>query len=123
MKTKTLILATSFLLVGATPVLTPIDINRATLAINYTPGITPADGLNIKCGLQTGGPYTRITQVALATKQVPVSTIIGANGSWFCVVTDYVQTASGPLEGKGSNEINFFAAVAPSGTIVISITP
>ena len=108
---------------SAEPLLPPVDINRAIMAINFTPGITPADGLNVKCGLTSGGPYNRVTQLGIATTTVPVLKIIGGNGSWFCIVKDFVQTASGQLEGQGSNEINFFAVVAPSGTIEISIIP
>ena len=100
-----------------------VDLNKASIKIEYKTGTTPADGLNIKCGPTSGGPYTRSTQVALVTTTVPIQKLIGGAGAWFCVVTDFVQTASGPLEGQGSNEITFFAAVAPSGSIVISIIP
>jgi len=100
-----------------------VDINKAQLAIKYVAGVTPADGLNVKCGPTTGGPYSRITQTAIGTTLIPILKIVGGNGNWFCVVTDFVQTASGPLEGRGSNEINFFAATAPSGIITISIIP
>ena len=125
---KTLLVATTCLLMtsivrAADAPLPPVDINRASMAINFTPGITPADGLNVKCGPTSGGPYTRITGIGITSTTVPVLKIIGGNGSWFCVVKDFVTTASGQLEGQGSNEINFFAAVAPSGTIVISIIP
>ena len=100
-----------------------VDINKAQLTIKYVAGVTPADGLNVKCGTVSGGPYVRTTQVTTSTTSIPVAKIIGVAGNWFCLVTDYVQTASGPLEGKGSNEVNFFGAVGPSGIITISIIP
>jgi len=105
------------------PASPPYDINHAKLAWVYKAGVTPADGLNVKCGLTTGGPYTRITQVPITTLSLPLSSVVGVSGTWYCVVTDYVQTASGQLEGQGSNEISFFAAVAPSGSIAVSIIP
>ena len=100
-----------------------VDINKAQLSIKYTTGVTPADGLRVKCGPSTGGPYNRSTDLPISATLVPVKQIIGGNGQWFCMTVDFVQTASGALEGKGSNEVNFFAAVAPSGSIVISIIP
>jgi len=100
-----------------------VDIDKATLAIKYTASVTQADGLRVKCGPSTGGPYTKSTDLPISASLVPVKQIIGGNGQWFCVTVDFVQTASGSLEGKGSNEVNFFAVTAPSGIITISIIP
>lgn len=107
----------------AIPATVPYDINHARLVWTYQDGVTPANGFNVKCGAVTGGPYTRITQVPVTTNNVPLASAVGPSGTWYCVVTAYVQTASGPLESQGSNEISFFATAAPSGSIVISITP
>ena len=100
----------------------PIDINHANISLVYQAGVTPIDGLIVKCGTSTL-TYNRLTQFPAGTTLFPVAKVIGGNGNWFCVIVDFVQTASGPLEGKGSNEINFFAAVAPSGIMTISIIP
>lgn len=101
-----------------------VDIDKANLAIKYTASVTPADGLRVKCGPTSGGPYTRTTDAPVTTTLIPVKQIIGGqSGNWFCVTVDFVQTASGALEGKGSNEVNFFAATAPSGIIEILIIP
>ena len=124
MNLRKLISASSLALLVAGSVQAEVfDLNKASIKIEYKTGATPADGLNVKCGPTSGGPYTRVTQVAIVSATVPVQKLVGGNGNWFCVVTDFVNTASGSLEGKGSNEITFFVAVAPSGTIVISIIP
>ena len=123
------LLFASFVILGAASYaqgqVVVIDLTRAKLSWVWAPGpgAVVANGFNVKCGTATG-TYTRITNVAnVATTTVDVKSAIAGNGNWFCVVAPHVQTASGPLEGAGSNEVNFFAAVAPSGSIVLSITP
>jgi len=125
---KLIIAILFFLLTGistATAQVVVVDITRAKLNWTWTPApnSTPADGFIIHCGA-ISSVYTKHTVIANpATRVSNIQPVIGGNGNWFCNITVYVQTASGPLESEGSNEINFFAAVAPSGIITISITP
>jgi hypothetical protein len=97
-----------------------LNINTAKMNWSWSQGTGAlADGFVFKCGTATG-VYTRSAQLPGSTvRSASVSSVINANGNWFCVVTAYVQPTGAPtlLESSPSNEVtSFFAGAAVAAT-------
>ena len=92
-----------------------VDLNKSTLAWNWTKGAPPNDGdvrnFVTRCGRQSG-VYSHSTPINdPAARSAPIRSIINGQGQWFCVVR--AENAYAP--SADSNEISFDAGAAPAG--------
>lgn len=93
-----------------------VDLSAAKLTWAWTQGTgAPATEFRMKCG-QVSKVYAKTTIIAdPLARSALVKDVIGGQGNWFCIVTAAnVINATTALESGGSNEVNFFAGVAPS---------
>lgn len=91
-----------------------VDIHKAILAWDWTPGAAPNDGtaasFTMKCG-KTTGVYTVLTPIAdPAARSIPISKAIPGQGQWFCACTA-VNTFG---ESPPTNEVSFNAGALPA---------
>ncbi len=95
-----------------------VNINTATMTWAWTlaPGSDPADGFRMHCGNATN-TYTISTDIPdPAARTISVKQVVRGTGTYFCVITAYNKVGESPL----SNEINFFAGAAPSGSLLLN---
>jgi hypothetical protein len=116
MKTLLIVLALLALSASAANAQTKVNINVANLSWQWTQGATPNAGIpeefRVKCG-QSAGVYSKVTTlIGSLIRSVAVRTAIGGNGSWYCVVTAWDDTAG---ESGPSNEV-FFSAGEPASS-------
>jgi hypothetical protein len=95
-----------------------VDITKAKLVWAWAQGNGgPVEKFNIKCGPTTGAYSILVSLPTPAARAIPISTVVTAPGTYFCVVSAANQFG----ESGNSNQVSFAAGVGPvtpSGLVI-----